>query len=147
MLFYVATHHFEPSTGRLNSINDSYNDVAFSENYDYLRETVLHEYKHRSDFLAGKYGNLENIDPLRFEIDVKNKVEWETWQYTYRNQGLYPKGRNDIEVINNINSYGIQAGKYDIGIILSRKTGQVLNSNTLFNKKWWHFIYKIPRRW
>jgi RHS repeat-associated protein len=122
------------SPGQFNSKDQtiSYNDVAFSKNYDYLKEIVLHEYKHRSDFLAGKYGNLENIDPLSFEIDVKPKAEWETCQYTYRNQGLYPKGRNEIELISNINSYGIQAGKYGFGITLSTKTGKVINSNKLF---------------
>ena len=104
----------------------SYGKTAFSKNYDYLKAVYGEEAFHKLDYLVYEDKVPKNVyDPYMYE-------EWRAQFHMYKNQGLYRKsGFNWVE---RLNSYGVQSGLYD-------------SYTSLFESKWWHFMYKIPRRW
>ncbi|RMF55994.1 MAG: hypothetical protein D6748_14400 [Calditrichaeota bacterium] len=109
-----------------------YNYPAFS-NYSNLRATYMHEVViHGRQFREGRL--LSNLDELSPERGV---LEHEAYWFQYKNQGLFP-GHN-YNLISNIRYYGMQGGIYWIGA-----SGGVTGQN--FYEKWYHFIYKLPRR-
>jgi hypothetical protein len=112
----------DPKTGDI-----FYNKKAFSSYYN-LKFTADHELKHRLNVLAGKYKN------TKLTNKVRNMEEFSTYQYNYKRQGLYPNHTFDIEM--RLNAYGTGAGIYPLVI-----------DKYFLDKPWWHFIYKIPRRW
>ncbi|MDR1755723.1 MAG: RHS repeat-associated core domain-containing protein [Culturomica sp.] len=118
----------DPQTGEI-----FYGDHSFEGNFDRLALTAYHEMRHQRNVLSGKYQG------VKIDLEVAGMEEWETYLYSYRNQGLYRKHR--INLSNRINWYGNQAGVY--GSITTPTGGYT----TSFSPQWWHFIYKIPRIW
>jgi hypothetical protein len=118
----------DPKTGDI-----FYHDYPFEDNFDRLALTADHEMVHRRNVLSGKYNGVQ----INFE--VKGIEEWSTYLHNYRNQGLYPN--HGISLVSRINRYGTQGGIY--GAVVSPSGSY----STQFNRKWWHFLYKIPRRW
>ena len=110
-----------------------YNNSPFESNFDRLKFVANHEMKHSQNVLSGKYLNIK-ITP-----EIQGSEEWSTYLYNYKNQGLYTQ--HGIDIISRINHYGLQVGIYDI---IVTPTGTDFMQ---FNKKWWHFLYTIPRRW
>jgi len=107
----------DPKTGDI-----FYNDQPFEGNFDRFYLTAAHEMRHRRNVLSGKYKGVK-ITP---EIAALEEIS--TYQYNYRNQGLYLN--HGIDLIWRINSSG-----WPVMIDME------------FSKKWWHFIYRIPRKW
>ncbi len=73
-----------------------------------------------------------------FDID-RWQQEFEGHKYLYKNKGFYPKATPDPimplnETIKQMQFYNTIYGN------------PIFNVPS-FNKEWWHFIYKIPRRW
>ena len=115
---------FNPKDGLI-----SYNEVAFSENYDYLRAVYQEESFHKSDYLTYKSKAPDDI------FDLHYFEEWRAQIHMYKNQGLY---RNSgFDWVKRIRSYGTQSGIYYFDTVASHT----------FHPQWWHFIYKIPRKW
>lgn len=104
-----------------------YNDVAFSRNYDYLHAIATEELFHSRDYL---YGEKNAPDP----VTAHQYEEWRAQIHLYKNQGLYLNADNADNYVSRINFWGMQAGVYSAYI-------------PCFSKRWWHFIYKIPREW
>jgi len=67
--------------------------------------------------------------------------EWNNYNQNYRNQGLYRNHDDGVDLVERINHYGTRAGEY--GSIITPSG----NYSTSFVPKWWHWIYKIPRKW
>jgi RHS repeat-associated protein len=116
----AGNSHFDPNDGSIHI-----NDNAFSKNYDYLRGIYGEELFHSKDYLYAQQNTPKDLVPHEYE-------EWRAQNYLYKNQGLYSK--SGIDWIWRINHWGVQAGVYD-------------TDTSLFSSRWWHFIYKIPRRW
>jgi hypothetical protein len=101
-----------------------YRNNAFQHGYDYLYAAYMEEQFHSTDYLIAASKAPSEV------FDLHNYEEWRAQMYLYKNQGLYPNSGNNW--VQRINYYGIQSGLY---------------SPSVFNSKWWHSIYKIPRRW
>ncbi len=126
-----------PTTGDI-----FYNDLAFNNNYDKLKFIADHEFFHRNNILSGKFKGVKMDDVIR------GKEEWSVWKKNYMRQGLYPKsGITTKKIINNINAYGNTGEIYESVVSLSRNTGISTITSTKFETRWWHSLYKIPRRW
>jgi RHS repeat-associated protein len=103
-----------------------YSESAFT-NYDRLASVVQHEMYHRANMLSGKYNGIEG----NLSFDLKGLEEHGGYMLNYKNQGLYrDHGFNFLE---RVQIFGSQGGLYD--------------QSYLYESKWWHFIYKIPRRY
>jgi RHS repeat-associated protein len=112
-----------PQTGAIE-----YGDLAF-DTYDKLKMTYNKEMYHS---LRVKRG---------IPLETQNTTLGKHTKYfpeerlgfidAYKNQGLYPS--HGTNLMSNINYYQLQSLK--------------LSSSQYFSSKWWHFIYKIPRRW
>jgi hypothetical protein len=110
------------TTGRI-----LYNEKAFSGNYDNLYSIADHELRHQRNI--GKYKG------VKLTAEMRANEEYSTYVYNYKRQGLYLS--IDKESLGwRINGYGTSAG-IDPNIIFRYQ----------FNIPWWHFIYRIPRRW
>ena len=119
-----------PKTGEI-----FYNDGAFSYGYDRLKLDADHELIHSKNVLSGKFKGGKITDLIR------NEEEWSTYLKNYKRQGLYLK--HDEDIISRIIWYGLGAEKYDV----SKNAYSTISTINIFTKKWWHFIYKIPRRY
>jgi hypothetical protein len=114
--------------------NIYFNDKAFNQNYDYLRAVYAEELFHSQDYLVYKSQapdwmiNEPNLE-LRKEL-LNNFEEWRAQNYLYKKQGLYPN--STVDWIQRINYYSFKSEMF---------------TDKLFESKWWHSIYKIPRRW
>jgi RHS repeat-associated protein len=113
---------FDPNDGSIK-----YNDVAFSKNYDYLRAIYAEELFHSKDYLYAKNNTPEGLSYHEYE-------EFRAQVHLYKNQGLYSGSGADWG--RRINMWGSMAG-VDPNIIFRYN----------FYRPWWHFIYKIPRKW
>ena len=60
--------------------------------------------------------------------------EFSTYLYNYKRQGLYPSHNIDLSI--RLNAYGSAAG-----------IDPLIIDKFSMDHPWWHFIYKIPRRW
>ncbi|MGM0653690.1 MAG: hypothetical protein ACQES4_13065, partial [Bacillota bacterium] len=118
----------DPQTGDI-----FYHDYPFEGNFDRLALTADHEMVHSRNVLSGKYNGVQ------IDFEVAGKEEWSTYLHNYRNQGLYPN--HGTPLVSRINHYGIQGGIYETVVSPSG------SYSTQFNRKWWHFLYRIPRRW
>ncbi|HOK26809.1 MAG TPA: RHS repeat-associated core domain-containing protein [Bacteroidales bacterium] len=119
----------DPAETDFKTGNILYNEKAFSGNFDNLYIIAEHELKHRCNILSGKYKG------FKLTMEMKAYEEYSTYVYNYRRQGLYLN--IDKEGLGwRINAYGTSAG-INPNIILRYQ----------FNKPWWHFIYRIPRKW
>jgi len=98
----------------------------FTADYSVLRSNVDHELFHRTSVLSGKYGG-KQITP-----EMRGLEEHGAYLRNYKRNGLYPGARKaGLEDI--LNSHGLVGGLYD--------------GTKFFQAKWWHFIYRIPRRY
>lgn len=118
----------DPETGEI-----FWGDGAFNYGYDRLAFEADHELIHSQNVLSGKYKD------VKIDFEVAGREEWSTYMKNYQRQGLYHN--HGVNIISRINQYGSQAGIYGTYVT---PTGSY-SSN--FNVQWWHFIYKIPRRW
>jgi hypothetical protein len=124
----AGNSHFDPNDGSIHINNN-----AFSKNYDYLRAIYTEELFHSKDYLISKskapdwMRNEPNLE-LRERL-LHNYEEWRAQNYLYKNQGIYFK--SGVNWIERIDYYGFES----------------LISETFFQNKWWHFIYKLQRRW
>ena len=112
------------SGGSFASLN--YSETAF-ESFDRLSATVDHEMFHRANMLSGKYDGVKGKLPP----DLAGLEEYGAYMRNYQNQGLYPK--NNYPFIKRLESTGLLGG--------------VFEPSNLFQVKWWHFLYRIPRRY
>ncbi|MCL1934462.1 MAG: hypothetical protein FWF53_11700 [Candidatus Azobacteroides sp.] len=130
----LAPGQFDSSTQSIK-----YGKSAFGDNgnsYSRLRAIYEEEKFHSVDYL--KYIK-EAPDWMKNEPNIKYRnqmlhdfEEWRAQNYLYKNQWLYYN--SGIDWIQRINGYGINASLYG-------------TESELFKADWWHFIYKIPRRW
>lgn len=106
--------------------NISYGDFAFSS-YDNLKATYIG----KENFHAFRRNNSIPIETQ--DVPGKRVYPEERLGFInqYKNRGLYPK--TTIDSLSQISFY--QNGCYN------------LSSTDYYFKKWWHFIYKIPRLW
>lgn len=89
---------------------------------------------HSRNVLSGKY------EGVKIDFEIAGKEEWSTYLHNYRNQGLYRN--HGAPLVTRINNYGLQGGIYEY-VTTQKGTSYY----TDFKKQWWHFLYKIPRRW
>ena len=114
---------FDPSDGSIK-----YNDVAFSKNYDYLRAVYQEELFHSKDYLTYK---------SKMPADISEEHAYEEYRaqvHLYKNQGLY--SGSGVDWGQRINGWGSAAGV---------NPDMIFRYN--FYRPWWHFVYKIPRKW
>ena len=106
----------------------SYGKKAFSKNYDYLKAVYREELFHSKDYLTYKSKMPTGIsDEYAYE-------EFRAQVHMYKNQGLYSKSGFDWG--ERINVWGSAAGVNPDKIF-----------RYSFDRPWWHFVYKIPRKW
>ena len=115
-----------------------YTDGAF-DSYDALFNTYMKESFHMRRFARNGLDGLELGDSDVFSI-ANMPEERLGVIHQYKNQGLYRKDiYNYLKAIGNtesfINSYN-NSGLYNTPY-----------PYTPYSPSWWHFIYKIPRRW
>ncbi|MFV0267428.1 MAG: hypothetical protein ACK5HT_09880 [Draconibacterium sp.] len=108
-----------------------YNERAFSGKYDDLEFTYDHEMWHRQRVLSG------NFVGSGITKEIKYREEFTNYIRNYKRQGLYPNHTfHDL-------GWRINANGSALGInpdIFMRYTG-------LDKTPWWHFIFKISRKW
>ncbi|GAP72169.1 RHS repeat-associated core domain-containing protein [Candidatus Symbiothrix dinenymphae] len=104
------------------------NDIAFSKNYDYLRGIYEEELFHSKDYLTYKSKMPQGI------TDGHAYEEFRAQVHLYKNQGLYSD--SGVDWGQRINQWG-SAASVNPDIIFMYN----------FYRPWWHFVYKIPRRW
>lgn len=105
----------------------------FEDNFDRLALIADHEMTHSRNILSGKYNGATTVS------EVVGKEEWSTYLHNYRNQGLY--WNHGIPLVSRVNYYGFQEGIYEMVISPN------VSYPKQFKSQWWHFLYKIPRRW
>jgi RHS repeat-associated protein len=123
---YDPNHQFfrdSPSasagTRDVPTLETIYGDPAFT-NANHLKEVIYHENFHRSQFLSGDFtmrGLDFNNDLQMYEF--RSSIELPAWTSSYKNQGLFRTS---------VSTWKIE-----------RWTG-------MSGKRWWHSIYKLPRR-
>ena len=124
--FYGSTN---PETGQI-----SIGNYAF-ESYDQLNFTYNKELYHSLKIKNGIPFAKQNVDLVGISEFVRDELIYAPedrlgFLHMYKNQGLCIKHGNNI--ISNIWAYTNKCfGMEDV----------------VFKEKWWHFIYKIPRRW
>ncbi len=106
----------------------TYNENAFNNGYDKFKLVKFHEQIHKSGLKSGK-NILGNLDA----------EELRALKSTYRNQGLFPN--HGIDIMSQIDTYGFKTGDilYYVSPTGAGKIG--------YSEKWWHLIYKLPRRY
>jgi RHS repeat-associated protein len=118
--FYGSTN---PKTGSIK-----YGDLAF-DSYDKLKMTYNKEMYHS---LRVKNGIPLETQGTELGKHLKYYPEERLgFIHAYKNQGLYPSAGKGL--MSNISYYQMQSFN--------------LNPSQYYSAKWWHFIYKIPRRW
>ena len=124
---YVEGNNFfgstNPKTGDIQ-----YGNLAF-DSYDKLKMTY---YKEKFHSLRVK--SVVGLETQGTELGKHLKYYPEErlgFINAYKNQGLYPS--HGIDLMSNISFYQVQS--YN------------LSPSQYYSLKWWHSIYKIPRRW
>ncbi|MGC9353309.1 MAG: RHS repeat-associated core domain-containing protein [Mariniphaga sp.] len=118
--FYGSTN---PKTGSIK-----YGGLAF-DSYDKLKMTYNKEMYHS---LRVKNGIPLETQGTELGKHLKYYPEERLgFIHAYKNQGLYPSAGKGL--MSNISYYQMQSFN--------------LNPSQYYSAKWWHFIYKIPRRW
>jgi hypothetical protein len=104
----------------------NYGPNAFSS-YDNLKGTYYKESFTLRNFYSKDGFNVDKNLPKKFKYYPE---EVDGFLHAYKNQGFYPK--NSIGYIGQITTYQLPS---------------IDGPGELYKKAWWHFIYKIPRRW
>ena len=118
--FYGSTN---PKTGSIK-----YGDLAF-DSYDIFNMTYNKEIYHS---LRVKNGIPLETQGTELGKHLKYFPEERLgFIHAYKNQGLYPSAGKGL--MSNISYYQMQSFS--------------LHPSQYYSAKWWHFIYKIPRRW
>ena len=116
----------------INTAQIRYGKSAF-QSFDDLYATYDKEMFHRKRFLSGV--SPEKQDLTGWPLEYKNRhyfpEERLGFIHQYQNSGLYP--RTSIGSLSQITYY--QMNTFD------------MLESQYYKRKWWHFIYKIPRRW
>jgi len=117
--------------GRTSAKNGQiyFGSEAFTS-YDNLRFTYVKESSHRAKWLQGipfEYQEVPEGLSRYYRVFPEERLGF---IHAYKNQGLFPK--STINHLSQIQFY--QNGIFDLSL------------NQRFSQKWWHFIYKIPRR-
>lgn len=124
---YVEEDDFLGSTNTKTG-NIKYGDLAF-DSYDKLKMTY---YKEKFHSLRVKNGIKLETQTAEFGKHLKFYPEERLgFIHAYKNQGLYPT--HGLDLMRHINFYQSQSFN--------------LEKSKYFSAKWWHFIYKIQRRW
>ena len=111
----------EPAFTDPKTGNIYYSQYPFEGNYHRLLYSALHEMKHSTHVKTGKYDNVE-ITPY-----ISSQEEYDTYVYNYKNEGLYLN--SGIDTYSRIKYYEYR-----------------MFSDT-FQKRWYHIVYKTPRKW
>ncbi|MFT4223136.1 RHS repeat domain-containing protein [Dysgonomonas sp.] len=120
---YIGSNDYYGFTDWQGRIN--FGNSAFSS-YDDLKATYIKELFHSNRIKSGIPFATQDI-PGR-KVYPEERLGF---IHSYKNKGLYPK--SSIDAMSNI-SY------YQLGI-------EDMDMSEYYLPKWWHFIYKIPRRW
>ena len=116
----------------INTAQIRYGKSAF-QSFDDLYATYDKEMFHRKRFLSGV--SPEKQDLTGWPLEYKNRhyfpEERLGFIHQYQKSGLYP--RTSIGSLSQITYY--QMNTFD------------MLESQYYKRKWWHFIYKIPRRW
>lgn len=115
-----------------------YSNGAFTS-FDDLKSSYYKESFEKISYLNKTRAKLDNPTGV-FRLDIQPQ-ELRSHIRLYRNQGLYPNVTTDLmKSIRSVQGF--------------MRTQNLLSETTIFNmnqygfeKKWWHFIYKIPRRY
>lgn len=100
------------------------------DSYDVLKSNYLKESFHMNRYLSGDIEYVPNSFTPQMKLGLE---EYAGAKWNYRNQGLYSRSPTIYyDIIKNVESHYLSP------------FGTAFNS---YNKKWWHFIYKIPRRY
>ena len=118
----VGSAQFDTNDGSIK-----YRDDVFSS-YDRLRAAYKEELFHSKDYLTYKSKMPTGIS------DEHAYEEFRAQVHMYKNQGLYPK--SGFKWGDRINIWGSAAGV---------NPDKIIRYN--FDRPWWHFVYKIPRKW
>jgi hypothetical protein len=102
-----------------------YGTSAF-KSYDDLKSVYYKELYHANKIRTGKSFSMQDVPGYKVFPE-----EREGFIHIYKNQGLFPNASGDI--MSQISYY--QNGIFD------------MDYSQYYKSKWWHFIYKIPRRW
>lgn len=108
-----------------------YNYNAFTS-YDRLHFVADHEARHKRDILDG----ITDFDAS------KSLYELNTYIYNYKRQGYYPK--HSLDLSNRINYYATLSSEN--GIISVDEMTKYIDIYK-YKKPFWHFLYKLNRRW
>jgi len=106
-----------------------YGNYAFGS-YDDLFATYIKESYHRNKVISGNSFETQEV-PKGAEYLSIYPEERLGFIHAYKNQGLYSSSR--INFLSQISFY--QLGCFN------------LSPSNYYQAKWWHTIYKIPRRW
>ncbi|MCQ2110135.1 MAG: hypothetical protein MJY79_01410, partial [Bacteroidaceae bacterium] len=112
----------DPITGEV-----FFSDQSFQNGYYHFIFNADHERIHSAHVRNGK------VEKLETQSQTVNLEEYKTYKVSYKHQGLYSKLDIRNELLNRINSYGIQACVIE-------------EEQQLYKELWWHFVYSIPRR-
>jgi RHS repeat-associated protein len=112
---------FTEQNGEIN-----YGDYAFSS-YEKLKITYIKESYHSTKVLSGQTFAMQEA-PGEMAIFPEERLGF---IYAYKNQGLAL--HSEINLLSQIRYYQFQSFNIDPA--------------DWYLQKWWHFIYKIPRRW
>ncbi|WP_302026739.1 RHS repeat domain-containing protein [Parabacteroides johnsonii] len=104
--------------------NITYGNGAF-DSFDKLKATYYKEMFHRKRILSNIEPEKQMYDNAFFPEERLGFIN------QYQNSGLYP--RSPINSMSQINYY--QFGILDMPV------------SQYYQKEWWHFVYKTPRRW
>jgi hypothetical protein len=136
VLDYFGFGTYDPSLASSGGFDTGTGDIKFGDSafggrgnsYGRLRAIYEEELFHSKDYLIYKSQAPSEIKDLHAYEEFRAQV------HLYKNQGLY--SNSGIDWGGRINMYGSKAG---INIdVLFRYT---------FDRPWWHFIYKLPRKW
>ena len=111
-----------------NAGNTYFGDYPFNGKFDRFSLIADHEMRHTRDVLNYIKKGIDPNDSHLINVD-----EWNAYSQNYRKQGLYPNSGENNNVVSQINRYGTKLGIY--------------NTLNQFAPRWWHYMYKIPRKW
>jgi RHS repeat-associated protein len=118
--FFMKAPNASAATTDLPNIQTIYNTPAFAD-ASKLKEVIFHENFHRHQYIFEGFTSV-GVDPNPHSFSnylFRESLETPAWKATYRNQGLFQSVVSSAKV--------------------RRWTG-------LKEARWWHEIYKIPRR-
>ncbi len=120
-----------------NKTGIGYSDGAFTSYHD-LKASYTKEAFEKKSYFNGTRAKLDKPTGM-FRLDIQPQ-EFKGHMHIYKNQGLYSNVTTDlVKPIRSIQSF--------------MKTQNILSGELIYNmsqyefkRKWWHFVYEIPRR-